>query len=104
MLPNLLISRLKTILGSYYDEVMHSFAKTRKGSFRINFLKSDGDIVLKEFQEKWIVVEMYPKILWAYTFDREYEYAIKGTRAFYEGNIYVQSIASQMPALVLDPQ
>lgn len=37
-------------------------------------------------------------------FDREHEYAIKGTSAFYEGKIYLQSIASQLPALVLDPQ
>lgn len=37
-------------------------------------------------------------------FDREYEYAIKGTRAFYDGLIYLQSISSQLPALVLDPE
>ncbi len=36
-------------------------------------------------------------------FDREHEYAIKGTQAFYDGKIYLQSIASQLPALVLDP-
>lgn len=37
-------------------------------------------------------------------FDREYEYAMKGTRAFYEGKIYLQSIASILPVLVLAPE
>ena len=36
-------------------------------------------------------------------FDREQEYAIKGTRAFYDGKIYLQSIASILPVLVLGP-
>lgn len=37
-------------------------------------------------------------------FDRAHEYAIKGTRAFYDGKIYLQSIASMLPVLVLEPQ
>lgn len=37
-------------------------------------------------------------------FDREYEYAIKGTRAFYDGKIYLQSIASMLPVFVLEPE
>lgn len=36
-------------------------------------------------------------------FDREYEYLIKWTRAFYEGKIYLQSIASMLPVLVMQP-
>lgn len=39
-----------------------------------------------------------------YVFDRDQEYAIKGTRAFYDGKIYLQSIASILPVLVLAPQ
>ena len=37
-------------------------------------------------------------------FDRSYEYAIKGTRAFYDGKIYLQSIASMIPVLALEPR
>jgi len=39
-----------------------------------------------------------------YLFDREHEYAIKGTRAFYDGKIYLQSLASMIPVLALDPR
>lgn len=38
-----------------------------------------------------------------YTFDRSYEYAIKGSDAFYTGKIYLQSIASLLPVYALAP-
>ncbi|MBC7503935.1 RsmB/NOP family class I SAM-dependent RNA methyltransferase [Candidatus Gracilibacteria bacterium] len=104
MLPSLLTSRLKTILGSHYDGVIASFAKNRKGSLRLNTLKTDGVDVIEEFKSKGIILEPFGSIHGSYVFDREHEYAIKGTRSFYEGKIYLQSIASQLPALVLDPQ
>ena len=37
-------------------------------------------------------------------FDRAQEYAIKGTRAFYDGKIYLQSIASMIPVIALEPK
>ena len=37
-------------------------------------------------------------------FDRAHEYAIKGTRAFYDGKIYLQSIASMIPVIALEPK
>ena len=104
MFPSLLTSRLRTILGSEYDSVLSIFAKNRKWSFRINTLKSNGDDVLEECKTKWIILEPFVGIDGSYMFDREYEYAIKGTRAFYDGLIYLQSISSQLPALVLDPE
>lgn len=39
-----------------------------------------------------------------FLFDRSGEYAIKGTDAFYKWKIYLQSIASMLPVLALDPQ
>lgn len=37
-------------------------------------------------------------------FDREHEYAIKGSRVFYDGKIYLQSIASLLPVFALEPE
>ncbi len=104
MLPTLLDSRLRTILWEYYIGVMDSFAKNRKWSFRINTLKSDWNDVFIEFKTKNIVTEWFDGIEWVYLFDREYEYAIKGTRAFYDGKIYLQSIASMLPVFVLESE
>lgn len=81
-----------------------SFAKNRKWSFRINSIKSDGTDIFEEFSQKGIVTERFDWLEWVYIFDREYEYAIKGTRAFYDGKIYLQSIASMLPVFVLEPE
>lgn len=104
MFPSLLTSRLKTILGSHYDGVVDSFAKNRKWSLRLNLLKTDGVDVIEEFKSRGIILEPFVWISGSYIFDREHEYAIKWTQSFYEGKIYLQSIASQLPALALDPQ
>lgn len=102
MLPKTLTSRLIQILWDDYGGVIDSFSKVRNWSFRVNVLKSDGTDVFAEFQEKGILTEKYSDGI--YLFDRSQEYAIKGSRAFYDGKIYLQSIASMLPVLALDSQ
>ncbi len=104
MFPSLLTSRLRTILWDNYDSVVASFAKNRKWSFRINKLNSDGTDVFEELSSKNITVEKLEGLEWVYVFEREQEYAIKWTRAFYDGKIYLQSIASILPVLILGPE
>jgi NOL1/NOP2/sun family putative RNA methylase len=104
MLPLLLQSRLREVLGQDYLSVMSAFASERRGSFRVNTLKWDSSEVERELTEKGIIVEPFPEIPAAYTFSREYEYALKGTRAFYEGKIYLQSLASMLPVYALSPK
>ncbi len=104
MLPKLLTSRLQVILQSDYDTVIETFSHERKWSFRINTLKWDGSEVFPELEKKWIKIEKFEKIQWAYFFDRKDDYVLKGTNAFYSGKIYLQSLSSMLPVLVLDPQ
>jgi NOL1/NOP2/sun family putative RNA methylase len=104
MLPNLLTSRLQSILWKEYNHVLEAFSTTRKGSFRLNLLKTDGTDVFAEFGEKGIITEPFDNLAGVFTFDRVHEYAIKGTRSFYDGKIYLQSIASILPVLALEPK
>jgi NOL1/NOP2/sun family putative RNA methylase len=103
-LPKLLTTRLQTILGSDYESTIEAFSHERIGSFRINTLLWDGVDVFTEFSEKGIITTPFAGLEWVYTFDRVHEYAIKWTRAFYDGKIYLQSIASMLPVLALDPE
>jgi NOL1/NOP2/sun family putative RNA methylase len=104
MLPKLLDSRLHTILDNDYDSVMQVFATEKKWSLRLNLLKWDGSEVFAEFEKKSIKIVPYENLPGVYFFDRDQEYAIKGTDAFYQGYIYLQSLASMLPAYVLDPE
>lgn len=103
-LPKLLLSRLQTILGDHFSSVLTALSEERKWSFRLNTLYPHTEEVFAEFAEKWIIIESFAWLEWVYLFDRIHEYAIKGTRAFYDGKIYLQSIASQLPVLALAPQ
>lgn len=104
MLPKLLISRLQTLLGADYESVLSAFSLERKGSFRLNLLQWEEKEVLAELSEKWIQTISFDGLPHVYFFDKKDDYAMKGTDAFYSGKIYLQSISSILPALVLDPK
>lgn len=104
-LPQLFVSRLQTMYDeSDYKVILTSFSQKRMGSFRINTLKSSLAEIEQEFSEKGIIFRNFLHFSNIFVFDRAFEYAIKGTRAFYDGKIYLQSIASMLPVLVLCPQ
>lgn len=103
MLPKLLTSRLETLLGSDFETVLSAYSAERKGSFRINTLKSSEKEVLEELERKNIAVEKYESIESVFLFSYEHDYQVKGTDAFYQGKIYLQSLASMLPVLALDP-
>lgn len=104
MLPILLTSRLKAILGSDFDLVLRAYSSERKGSFRINTLKSNESEVLDEMNQKGIFFEKYESLSGVFIFSNEHDYAIKGTNAFYGGKMYLQSLSSMLPALILQPK
>lgn len=110
-LPLKFCNRVKNFYPENSDAIMAGFSVERKGSFRINTLTSSQAEVLQEFLEKEIEISEYsyfsPEIsdnFSVYTFDRKFEYAIKGTQAFYEGKIYLQSLASMVPVFALQPK
>lgn len=82
---------------------MSAFAMTRKWSFRINTIKTDGSDVLAECHTKGIAITPFAPLPGAYLFDKKDEYALKWSDAFYQGRIYLQSISSLLPVLALAP-
>lgn len=100
----LFITRLQEIFPQNYETILKSLWEDRLGSFRINTLKSSKEEVLKEFWTKNIPVEEFFSMENIFTFDKKFEYTIKGTKSFYEGKIYLQSIASMIPVFALEPK
>jgi 16S rRNA (cytosine1407-C5)-methyltransferase len=83
---------------------MEAFATKKIASFRVNTLKALDPFVLQSLAQLGIPVEPLSLIPGVYFLDRSHEYALKGTNLFREGYIYMQSLSSLLPALILNPQ
>ncbi len=103
-LPKLLDARLQNILGKDYEGVIQAFATKKISSFRVNALKAQDALVLQSLSKLGIPVEAFPGIPGVYTLDRIFEYTLKGSDLFREGYVYMQSLSSLLPAIILDPQ
>lgn len=60
--------------------------------------------VFEEFETRGIEIIPVETMAGVFIFDKKHEYAIKGSDAFYKGKIYLQSIASLLPVLILNPK
>ena len=96
-LPKQLISRIETIYGNNTNKILDGFNIERIGSLRINTLQFPElkkheipSIIVNEFSEKNILLTPFEDIPHVFTFDKKSEYILKGTRAFYDGMIYLQ--------------
>jgi len=73
-------------------------------AFRVNTLKSSPESVEKWLEKNNIAFKTLTAIPLCYTIEKKDEYALKGSPLFYDGEIYLQSLSSQIPALFLELQ
>ncbi len=103
--PSVFLDRLRQILPLMaYDKVLDSFEKPRAITFRLNRLKADAVMVLKELEEQGFSAE---PVVWydaAYVLSRGTLRGLQETRVYQQGEIYLQELSSMVPALLLDPQ
>lgn len=83
---------------------MTGYSHERFCSFRINTLKSSAEEIESFLQSRNIPFSRAPFPPFAYTIERRHEFALKGSDVFYEGKIYVQGLASQIPVTILGVQ
>lgn len=109
-LPKQLIARIEKIYNDTATNILDGFWVERIGSLRINTLQFPDlkdheipSILAEEFSAKNIVLTPFKDIPHVFTFEKENEYALKGTRAFYDGFIYLQWISSMLPVVYLSP-
>ncbi len=78
------------------------FERRRVCTFRVNTILATVDEVETSLDTIGIPYEHDPYLPLAYHIDSSYEYILKGSRLFYDGKIYVQSLSSQTPAHAMD--
>jgi len=96
--------RLNKIYSSIDIDIIKKWfsTKKRKVSFRINTLKSNEEDVLSLLKEKWLKYSKIDFLQNAYILEDWIERDLWDLDIFKEWKIYLQSIASQIPASFLD--
>lgn len=105
MIPEFLIEKLRKQYGEELTKkILEGYKVKRKVSFRVNTLKSTIEEVEKELSVKEITytkVAFYPE---AFIIENEKENKIRELEIYKEGKIYMQSLSSMLPPIILQPK
>jgi 16S rRNA (cytosine1407-C5)-methyltransferase len=86
------------------ESILNGLIARKPTTFRVNTLKSNNEVVLHELREDGWVVEPVAWNINAFTVRKHGASRIATLPVFTEGKLYLQSLASMLPALVLDPE
>ena len=104
-LPNFLIDMLrKQYVEETVNNIIDGYSKQRKTTLRINTLKTNTENVIKILEQKNI---SYEKVLWsneALIIKNANEKDIEQLEMYKNGEIYLQSLSSMLPPIILNPK
>ena len=104
-IPEFLIEKLEAQYGNELKEkILEGFKLKRKVTFRVNTLKSNVEEIEKILKEENIE---FDKPLWsndAFIIKNVREEDIQKLEIYDEGKIYMQSLSSMLPPIVLNPK
>lgn len=105
MIPKFLIEKLE---GQYGEElskkVIEGYSVERKVTFRVNTLKSNKDKVEKVLNENGIVYKKVSFYEDAFIIENVRENKIRELDIYKNGEIYLQSLSSMLPPIILKPK
>ncbi len=105
MIPDFLKNKLElTYSKEDYIDITESYNKTRKTTIRINTLKTTPEKVKEVLKENYID---FSDISWSdfsLIINNSNEEVITNLDIYKNGEIYLQSLSSQLPPLFLDPK
>lgn len=105
VLPAEFIERLRRIVPPpSFDAVLASFEQPKPTTFRVNTLKAEPGALRAELEAQGFTVEPVPWEASACILRGKRLADLQETAAYREGRIYVQSLSSLLPVIVLDPQ
>ena len=105
MIPDFLINILDKQYGEELkDKIIEGYSKNRKVTFRVNTLKTNINDVIKILDDNNI---KYKRVLWcdeAFIIENVKEYKIRSLDIYKNGEIYMQSLSSMLPPIILNPK
>ena len=87
-----------------YKKIIDGYKENKYTTFRINLLKANKEIVLKEFKTYNYELEEVNWCNYAYVVKKEGNKPIRELDSYLNGYIYLQSLSSMLPVIVLDPK
>nr|MBR4281494.1 RsmB/NOP family class I SAM-dependent RNA methyltransferase [Clostridia bacterium] len=103
-LPALLLEKLNAQYGAALTEEIVAGCVRRPVTLRANTLKSDAAQVMAALDAAGIACEQQPWYPDAFVLPDVREDAVQALPEYEAGNMYLQSLSSMMPALVLNPK
>lgn len=104
MLPPAFLARLPRLVpAEQLDVVLRAFTR-RPTTFRINTLKATRDAVVAELSARDFQVDAVSWYADAFVLRNKSKRELIETAPYTRGEIYVQSLSSMLPPLILDPQ
>ena len=104
-LPQLFLERLRRIIPPQkWDGIANTFVEPKPTTFRVNALKASRERVREKLEHQGFRLE---KVSWypeAFILREGRLRELQETEAYRRGEIYVQSLSSMVPPIVLDPQ
>ena len=103
-IPDFLIEKLKQQYGEKLcNEILDGYKCKRKTTFRVNTLKSNNDEVINELENNGIKcckASFYDN---AFIIENANEEQIQNLDLYSDGKIYMQSLSSMLPPIILNP-
>jgi len=103
-LPEKFVERLEMIVGPVLSGEIRRTFKDKPTTFRINTIKSSKEEILPLLQEKGFKMK---KVSWygdAFILQNKSKRELTELEIYEQGKIYIQSLASMVPPLILNPK
>ena len=104
-IPSFLINYLNNqYISEDVEKILEGYSKERKVTFRVNTLKSNISNIEKVLEENNI---KYEKVKWskeAFILSNAKEESIENLDIYKNGEIYLQSLSSMLPPIILSPK
>lgn len=104
-IPNFLIDKLTSQYGEELTKkILDGYSKKRKVTLRVNTIKANIEEIKKALDKNNI---KYTNVLWskeALIIEQAREQEIMQLKIYEEGKIYLQSLSSMLPPIILEPK
>ncbi len=96
--------KLSLIVGPTHMDQIRATFRSKPSTFRVNTIKAKKEDVVKELTDLGFKFQEVPWCLGSYILENKSKREMVDLPMYQEGKIYMQSLASMVPPLMLDPR